>query len=527
MSFNNNNKEEDEAEREQFPDEVITIPNPPSATAATSTTSPPKTLWMGDLDPWADEDSIINLWNSMNKRVLVKLIKAKKGTPAANLNTGHAGYCFVEFETYDDAKNALGLNGSLIPNTNRLFRLNWASGATLFSSIPQSPEFSLFVGDLSPKTTEANLLALFQNHFKSVKTVRVMTDPITGTSRCFGFVRFSDEDDRNKALNEMSGVWCAGRPLRVALATPKSLANSNSNSNSSSSLSTQLHHHHQQQQQQAPLYPQFQNLNPQPYAQQDLLYQQSLPSTSSLQQAAQNEQPQSLSETSSNATTNSNANNNTSANNNTNNMMNDPTNTTVFVGGLSSGVPEHTLAQLFQPFGNIIQVKIPLNKGCGFIKFEKREDAEASISSMQGFQIGGNRIRLSWGRPSTFNVNQYPPQMNRLSLQQQQQQQQFQLQQQFQQPHHHHPQQQHQQLQNPNLYMNSYQMQPAGFYSGPVSSSLGQLPSSGSPQQAPPVAQMPQIPQIPQQQNDSDLHDSSKLQELYRAAAVGKLDSLS
>lgn len=59
----------------------------------------------------------------------------------------HAGYCFVEFETQKDAKFALSLNATPLPNfyspttnsqTNptfkRTFRLNWASGATLQSS---------------------------------------------------------------------------------------------------------------------------------------------------------------------------------------------------------------------------------------------------------------------------------------------------------------------------------------------------------------------------------------------------------
>ncbi len=385
----------------------LPIPNPPTATAQTSS-SPPKTLWMGDLDPWSDEDAIANLWSSLGKRVLVKLIRAKKGTPAATLNTGHAGYCFIEFETYDDAKSALSLNGSQIPNTNRLFRLNWASGATLSSPIPQSPEFSLFVGDLSPSTTEAHLLALFQTHFKSVKTVRVMTDPITGTSRCFGFVRFSDEEERRRALTEMQGVWCAGRPLRVALATPRNQANSQNGANSLITGMNGLNLGGAGQfpppQQQGP--PGQFNQFPSPLQDQQQQLQQQIPGQGQLGSNQQQQQPPL----------------------NSNDMLmyqyqqgpppplqfyhpdqapsansqsvpyTDPNNTTVFIGGLASGIPEQTLAALFQPFGNITHVKIPPGKGCGFIRFDKREDAEAAIAGMQGFQIGGSRVRLSWGR---------------------------------------------------------------------------------------------------------------------------------
>lgn len=43
----------------------------------------------------------------------------------------NAGYCFVDFENADSAGKALQLNGSMIPNSNRAFKLNWASGGGL------------------------------------------------------------------------------------------------------------------------------------------------------------------------------------------------------------------------------------------------------------------------------------------------------------------------------------------------------------------------------------------------------------
>lgn len=76
----------------------------------------------------------------------------------------------------------------------------------------------------------------------------------------------------------------------------------------------------------------------------------------------------------------------------------DPNNTTVFVGGLSSLISEDTLKTFFVPFGEITYVKIPPGKGCGFVQFVRKVDAERAIERMQGFPIGGGRIRLSWGR---------------------------------------------------------------------------------------------------------------------------------
>lgn len=43
-------------------------------------------------------------------------------------------------------------------------------------------------------------------------------------------------------------------------------------------------------------------------------------------------------------------------------------------------------------------MKVPVGKHCGFVQFVRKPDAERAIEKMQGFPIGGSRIRLSWGR---------------------------------------------------------------------------------------------------------------------------------
>ena len=63
-----------------------------------------------------------------------------------------------------------------------------------------------------------------------------MTDPRTGLSRGYGFVRFSDPIEQQRALIEMQGMHICNRPIRVSMATPK-------------------HHQQQATQQQQPLPP--------------------------------------------------------------------------------------------------------------------------------------------------------------------------------------------------------------------------------------------------------------------------------
>ena len=85
----------------------------------------------------------------------------------------------------------------------------------------RGPEYSIFVGDLGPEVTEFVLVSLFQARFPSCKSAKIMTDAVSGQSRGYGFVRFSDEQDQQRALVEMQGVYCGNRPMRISTATPK------------------------------------------------------------------------------------------------------------------------------------------------------------------------------------------------------------------------------------------------------------------------------------------------------------------
>ncbi|KAG7430688.1 putative RNA-binding protein [Fusarium oxysporum f. sp. raphani] len=161
--------------------------------------SPKTTLWMGELEPWMDENFIKGVFMSAaHETVNVKVIRDK--------NSGNAGYCFVEFQSPEAATNALGMNGKPVPNSQRSFKLNWASGGGLVDRRDdRGPEYSIFVGDLGPEVNEYVLVSLFQARFPSCKSAKIMTDAMSGQSRGYGFVRFSDENDQQRALVEMQG----------------------------------------------------------------------------------------------------------------------------------------------------------------------------------------------------------------------------------------------------------------------------------------------------------------------------------
>ncbi|KAJ0791528.1 putative RNA recognition motif domain, nucleotide-binding alpha-beta plait domain superfamily [Helianthus annuus] len=70
----------------------------------------------------------------------------------------------------------------------------------------------------------------------------------------------------------------------------------------------------------------------------------------------------------------------------------------IFVGGLDPNVTDDLLKQVFSQYGQLVHVKIPMGKRCGFVQFADRSCAEEALRMLQGTQLGGQTVRLSWGR---------------------------------------------------------------------------------------------------------------------------------
>lgn len=132
------------------------------------------------------------------------------------------GYGFVEFYSHASAEKALqNFSGHVMPNTDRAFKLNWASYSMGEKRSELASDHSIFVGDLAVDVTDDMLLDLFSSKYRSVKGAKVIIDANTGRSRGYGFVRFGDDNDKTHAMTEMNGVYCSTRPIRVGPATPR------------------------------------------------------------------------------------------------------------------------------------------------------------------------------------------------------------------------------------------------------------------------------------------------------------------
>ncbi|KAJ9697970.1 hypothetical protein PVL29_007200 [Vitis rotundifolia] len=174
-----------------------------------------RTLWIGDLQYWVDENYLHSCFAHTGEVISIKIIRNKiTGQPE--------GYGFVEFVSHAAAERILqAYNGTQMPGTEQTFRLNWASFGIGERRPDAGPEHSIFVGDLAPDVTDYLLQETFRAQYPSVRGAKVVTDPNTGRTKGYGFVKFSDEMERNRAMTEMNGVYCSTRPMRISAATPK------------------------------------------------------------------------------------------------------------------------------------------------------------------------------------------------------------------------------------------------------------------------------------------------------------------
>jgi RNA recognition motif-containing protein len=67
---------------------------------------------------------------------------------------------------------------------------------------------------LDSSTSEDLLRDFFMKYYTSVTTAKVIIDPVNKTSKGYGFVKFSDPVEAQRALTEMSGKYLNGKSLK-------------------------------------------------------------------------------------------------------------------------------------------------------------------------------------------------------------------------------------------------------------------------------------------------------------------------
>lgn len=442
--------------------------NPPVTSPKPSTDTTSTLLW-GDLEPWMDEEyakqvCMIMHWDPISIKVPKLPVDPTNGPQPNN-----KGYCYLTFSNSAKASAALSQimhspNPTTMPNSLKPFSLARTTSVPVTPPLAPAPapayvppnpypsqqphqftkEYSIFVGDLAPEVSNSDLVAVFRNPvlglrndreprfirpFLSCKSAKIMLDPITGVSRGYGFVRFTEEADQQRALIEMHGLYCLSRPMRISPATAKyklpmqpvvyplepttpgeSTPTDGQNQRQPSPSPNNVYGQHTSAQSgsvntASSSSPSIPNLSSSSTLNEDGRTGQS--SSRPTSAPVPSYQDQSLAAAQRYMPNEESWKHHAQARAILSNLIgpngeqlssSDPYNTTVFVGGLSPLISEETLRTFFVPFGDIHYVKVPAGKNCGFVQFIRKPDAERAIEKMQGFPIGGSRIRLSWGR---------------------------------------------------------------------------------------------------------------------------------
>lgn len=273
-------------------------------------------LWVGNLRADWSEEYVSSLFASTGKSYKFRLVRDR-------LTSMSSGYGFLDFESHEDAAEVLR-SFSGVPT------LRWGGG---LGRADQQLDCSVFVGDIDYSLTDDKLLEPFRERYKSAVSAKIVLDAF-GTSKGFGFVKFGDRTERDRAVVEMNGFFLGGRQIRVMTAASKE----------ERAVSAE--------------------------------YRPPTMFPSAVDRVTEE-------------------------------------NSCVFVGGLDESVTPEMLRHHFGLLGDIAYIRIPPGRGCGFVGFVHRKNAESAISTLQGLRINGYKVRLSWGsmRPKNQPAKPSPSQL--------------------------------------------------------------------------------------------------------------------
>uniref|UniRef100_A0A8C7ZYR2 Nucleolin n=1 Tax=Oryzias sinensis TaxID=183150 RepID=A0A8C7ZYR2_9TELE len=128
------------------------------------------------------------------------------------------GFAFIEFESAEDAKEALeNFNNTEIEGRSIRLEYSQSGGGRDGGRGNSGPTKTLFVKGLSEDTSDQTL----RDSFEGAVGARIVTDRETGSSKGFGFVDFDNENDCKAAKEAMEDGEIDGSKVTLDYAKPK------------------------------------------------------------------------------------------------------------------------------------------------------------------------------------------------------------------------------------------------------------------------------------------------------------------
>jgi len=77
----------------------------------------------------------------------------------------------------------------------------------------------------------------------------------------------------------------------------------------------------------------------------------------------------------------------------------------IYVGNLNYRMTEDALRELFEPYGEVVSVKVVKDrfsgrsKGFGFVEMASKDEGETAIQKLNDSEVEGRNIRVNFARP--------------------------------------------------------------------------------------------------------------------------------
>ncbi|KAJ1630294.1 hypothetical protein T492DRAFT_1004091 [Pavlovales sp. CCMP2436] len=81
---------------------------------------------------------------------------------------------------------------------------------------------------------------------------------------------------------------------------------------------------------------------------------------------------------------------------------------TLYVGGLEDTVTAESLRAVFVPFGEVLEIGLPIDqtsqkhKGFAFVQFETADDAQDAVDNMDGSELFGRVLKVNVSKPQAL-----------------------------------------------------------------------------------------------------------------------------
>ncbi|CAK9069030.1 unnamed protein product [Durusdinium trenchii] len=176
-----------------------------------------RTLWVGDVEHWMDEEFLHRCFSPIGSVTNIKLVR-RTNLPSSG------GFAFVEFADRAPVADAVDrLEGRAFHALGFNFRVNWAQFSVNDSNLAnrngsgasRGTEYSIYVGGLDFAVKDHDLLNAFMSRYPSAFQAKVICDQRTQFSRGFGFVRFREQREAEEAIREMQGVFIGSKAIKV------------------------------------------------------------------------------------------------------------------------------------------------------------------------------------------------------------------------------------------------------------------------------------------------------------------------